>query len=267
MSHASPISRTVFLPLVGLLGMSLLALCLGTASTAAKAACPIQYEQLLAALKASVKASGGPGNGGFDTHEWAAVVARDGNVCAVAFSGPTADAQWPGSRLIAAEKASSANGLSVKQMAISTANLYAAVQPGGPLFGLELTNPVDVINAYRGDPATFGTKNDPLVGRPIGGIVVFGGGLALYDASGIVGALGVSGDSSCADHNIAWRVRGALGLDKVPAGVNPKAKDAIVYDLEPNGKSASGWGHPKCAGSEADIAAELGAGVGGSMRQ
>jgi uncharacterized protein GlcG (DUF336 family) len=240
---------------------------LGTGPAVAKAACPVQYEQLTAALKASVKASGGPGNGGFDTHEWAAVVARDGSVCAVAFSGPTPDAQWPGSRLIAAEKANTANGMSVKQMAISTANLYAGVQPGSPLFGLELTNPVNIVAAYRGDPAAFGTKNDPLVGQPIGGIVVFGGGLALYDANGIVGGLGVSGDSSCADHNIAWRLRGALGLDKVPAGVNPKSKDAIIYDIGPNGKSASGWGHPKCAGSEADVAAELGAGVGGSMRQ
>nr|WP_291976167.1 heme-binding protein [Chelatococcus sp.] len=233
----------------------------------AGAPCPVQHDQLLSALKASVKASGGPVNGGFETHEWAAVVARDGALCAIAFSGPTVDAQWPGSRLIAAEKANTANGLSLAQMALSTANLYSAAQPGGPLFRLELTNPVNVAAAYSGDPTAFGTANDPLVGKPIGGIVVFGGGLALYDDRGIVGGLGVSGDSSCADHNIGWRIRAALGLDKVPAGVNPQRKDAIVYDIDPNGKSASGWGHPKCAGREADIASELGAGVGGSMRQ
>ena len=233
----------------------------------AAAPCPVQYDQLQNALKASVKASGGPANGGYENHEWAVVVARDGNVCAVAFSGPAADSQWPGSRLIAAEKANTANGLSLNQMALSTANLYAAAQPGGPLFGLTLTNPVNIANAYAGDPTSFGTAGDPLVGKPIGGVVVFGGGLALYDANGIVGGLGTSGDSSCADHNVAWRVRGALGLDKVPAGVSPQAKDAIIYDIDPNGKSASGWGHPKCSGSEADIAAELGAGVGGSMRK
>ncbi|WP_352502169.1 MULTISPECIES: heme-binding protein [unclassified Mesorhizobium] len=221
----------------------------------------------MAALKANVKASGGPGNGGFDTHEWAAVVARDGTVCAVAFSGPTADAQWPGSRLIAAEKANTANGLSLAQMALSTANLYAPVQPGGPLYGLQATNPVNPAVAYAGDPSTFGSSSDPLLGKPIGGVVAFGGGLALYDAKGMVGALGISGDSSCADHNVAWRVRAALGLDKVPAGINPDRKDAIIYDLDPGGKSASGWGHPLCAGSEADVAAELGAGVGGSIHK
>ncbi|MER8799482.1 heme-binding protein [Mesorhizobium sp. M0012] len=233
----------------------------------AQAPCPADHDKLLAALKANVKASGGPGNGGFDTHEWAAVVARDGTVCAVAFSGPTADAQWPGSRLIAAEKANTANGLSLAQMALSTANLYAPVQPGGPLYGLQATNPVNPAVAYAGDPSTFGSSSDPLLGKPIGGVVAFGGGLALYDAKGMVGALGISGDSSCADHNVAWRVRAALGLDKVPAGINPDRKDAIIYDLDPGGKSASGWGHPLCAGSEADVAAELGAGVGGSIHK
>lgn len=81
---------------------------------------------------------------------------------------------------------------------------------------------------------------------------------------GFVGGLGVSGDSSCTDHNVAWRVRAALGLDKVQAGVNPERKDAIVDDLNPENKSASGFGHPKCVGTEPDVADELGAGVGGT---
>jgi hypothetical protein len=42
----------------------------------------------------------------------------------------------------------------------------------------------------------------------IGGINVFGGGLGLYSAGKrAVGGIGVSGDTSCADHNIAWRIR------------------------------------------------------------
>jgi hypothetical protein len=81
---------------------------------------------------------------------------------------------------------------------------------------------------------------------------VFGGGLALYSASGkLVGAIGVSGDSSCADHNIAWRTRSGLGLDFVPAGVaalfsgDANHPDNIVYDIDA-GVSAKGWGHPIC---------------------
>jgi uncharacterized protein GlcG (DUF336 family) len=46
--------------------------------------------------------------------------------------------------------------------------------------------------------------------------------VALYAADGrIVGGLGVSGDYSCADHNIAWKVRHLLELDYVPSGVDP----------------------------------------------
>ncbi|WFP65710.1 heme-binding protein [Mesorhizobium sp. WSM4904] len=247
------------------LGLLILAIvALSQTPARAQAPCPVDHDKLLSALKANVKASGGPANGGFETNEWAAIVARDGTVCAMAFSGPTADAQWPGSRLIEAEKANTANGVSVANMALSTANLYAGAQPAGPLFGLQTTSPVNQAAAYAGDAGTFGSANDPLIGKPIGGVVVFGGGLALYDGKRIVGGLGVSGDSSCADHNVAWRVRTALGFDKVPAGVNPNLKDAIIYDIDPGGKSASGWGHPLCQGKEGDVAAELGAGVGGS---
>ena len=67
--------------------------------------------------------------------------------------------------------------------------------------------------------------------------------------------LGVSGDSSCADHVIAWRVRDALNLDHVPAGVSGDSSrpDNIVYDISQPGKSQAvdpksggGWGHPHC---------------------
>ena len=33
-----------------------------------------------------------------------------------------------------------------------------------------------------------------------------------------VGAIGVSGDTSCTDHATAWRIRAVLGLNKVPGG-------------------------------------------------
>jgi uncharacterized protein GlcG (DUF336 family) len=216
--------------------------------------CPVNYDQLAKALKASVKASGGPTNGGFDSHEWASVVTRDGSVCAVAFSGSKADDQWPGSRVISMVKANTANAFSVKPMALSTANLFAQAQPGQSLYSI--VQPASP-EANAGEASQFGTASDPALGKRVGGVIVFGGGLALYNESGVIGGLGVSGDSSCADHNVAWRIRKALSLDKTPQ------KDAIIYDLGADGKSASGFGHPKCAGHEADIASEIGAGVGG----
>jgi hypothetical protein len=58
-----------------------------------------------------------------------------------------------------------------------------------------------------------------MIGQAIGGIIVFGGGLALYSPQGkIVGGLGLSGDTSCTDHVIAWKVRHELHLDAVPMG-------------------------------------------------
>jgi hypothetical protein len=77
-------------------------------------------------------------------------------------------------------------------------------------------------------------------------VIVFGGGLALYKDNDVVGGRGISGDSACADHNVAWRIRKALGLDNLPAGPNPERKDAIIYDMNAAGQSASGFGHPKC---------------------
>jgi uncharacterized protein GlcG (DUF336 family) len=225
--------------------------------------CPVDHARLQAALRASVKPSGGPENGGFENNEWASIVARDGSVCAVAFSGATATDQWPGSRLISVEKATTANAFSLKAMALATANLFALAQPGQSLFGITTANPPSPV-AGAGDAAQFGTPNDPMDGKRIGGVIAFGGGLALYDGNDVVGGLGVSGDSACADHNVAWRVRQALGLDKVPAGVNPQRKDAIIYDMNTSGQSASGFGHPKCAGKEADVADHIGAGVGGA---
>lgn len=226
--------------------------------------CPIDHDRLADFLKKSVKASGGLSNGGLDNNEWAAVVNRDGVVCAVAFSGNKADDQWPGSRAIAAEKANTANAFSLANKAIATANLYAQAQPGGYLFGAALSSPPNPAALYAGEPSQYGSPQDPFVGKPLGGVIVFGGGLALYDGNGLAGGLGVSGDSACADHNVAWRVRHFLGLDHVPAGVSPNMKDAIIYDIGPDGKSTSGFGHPKCDGKEDQIAVDLGAGVNGS---
>jgi uncharacterized protein GlcG (DUF336 family) len=167
--------------------------------------------------------------------------------------------------VISAQKANTANAFSLPKLALSTAQLYSATQPGGSLFGLQASNPVDVSVAYRGNAADFGQPNDPMIGGRIGGVNVFGGGLALYNKAGeLVGAVGVSGDSSCADHNIAWRTRHSLNLDFVPGGVGPDSSrpDNIVFDITPAsglmiGVSASGWGHPICSPAAQTISGTL----------
>jgi uncharacterized protein GlcG (DUF336 family) len=199
-------------------------------------------------------------NGGLSFNMWATVVDRSGIVVAVVFTGATEGDQWPGARLLSAQKANTVNNLSLKAFALSTANLYAAVQPGGSLFGLQEANPINEDAAFGGNASDYGTTKDYMVGKRIGGTNVFGGGFALYNTSGdIVGGVGVSGDTSCADHAIGWRVRHALNLDNVPAGVaDGGTDDNIIYDFS-GGQSAGGFGQPNClsASTEKPIAASL----------
>jgi uncharacterized protein GlcG (DUF336 family) len=216
------------------------------------------HDKLKAALVAAAK-EGDKGNGGLGNQSWAVVVNRDGIVCAVVFSGPDRNAEWPGSRLVAAEKANTANAFSAPNFALSTANLYSAAQPGSSLYGIATAVPPNPQAAFAGNPASFGEPNDPYVGKPIGGVIVFAGGLALYDTKGkLLGALGVSGDTACADHVVAWKVRHALKMDGVPMGAAPDQTDNIIFDIQ-NGVSASGFGHPPCKGGlpSEDIAKRL----------
>ncbi len=216
------------------------------------------YSQLKTALDNAVMTEGS----GLNNQMWGTIVDRDGIVCAVAFSGADRGSQWPGSRAIAAQKANTANSFSLDGLALSTANLFSAVQPGGSLYGLQASNPVDVDVVYRGPSSNYGNANDPMVGRKIGGVNVFGGGLALYNsARKVVGAVGVSGDTSCADHRIGWRVRNNLNLDHLSGvpGVSGDSDhpDNMVFDITPNpnggtGVSAGGFGHAHCLSVEAD---------------
>lgn len=216
-----------------------------------------------AALKAALDKATADDKSGLNNQMWATIVDRDGVVCAVAFSGVDRAAQWPGSRVISAQKANTANAFGLDSssnsggsgqangLALSTANLYSAVQPGGSLFGLQFSNPVDTTVAYRGPDARYGAPTDPMDGGRIGGVNVFGGGLGLFAADKkMVGGLGVSGDTSCADHNIAWLIRKNLSLDHL-AGVggvsgDKERPDNIVFDLDNSGKSKGGFGHPQC---------------------
>ena len=217
------------------------------------------HRELAEALKAVVREGN---NGGIGLNMWATIVNRDGVVARVAFSGSDRGDQWPGSRVISAQKANTANAFSLPTLALSTANLYSAVQPGGSLFGLQESNPVDTSVAYKGPSKNYGQHNDPMIGKKIGGVNVFGGGLALYNAQGkLVGGLGVSGDTSCTDHIIAWKIRHRLNLDNVPTGVSPSHDDNILHDITPDAHnhpvSASGFGHPVCDTAALTIASNL----------
>jgi len=226
-------------------------------------------DQLRAALAQATGVSADPvpdGNAGLNFNMWATVVDTAGIVVAVVYTGAKEGDQWQGSRLLSAQKATTALNYSLDAayagfsgLALSTANLYSATQPGGSLFGLQEANPINEAVAYGGNIADYGTPNDYMVGRRIGGTNVFGGGFALYDAAGnLVGAVGVSGDTSCADHNVGWKTRFYLNLDNVPAGVAPSGTDNIIYDIT-GGVSASGFGHPHCldAAAESAVADDL----------
>jgi uncharacterized protein GlcG (DUF336 family) len=247
------------------------------ASTSNCANLPTQADLINALTAAKVKPQWSVG---LKNDMWAAIVDTHGVVCAVAKTGGSATGtQWLASRVIAAQKASTANSLSLNgdangsPIALSTANLWAATQPGGSLFGLQASNPVDTTVAYGsnntnnpvGDQkdidALYGTATDPMVGWYIGGVNVFGGGFALYDSNKkVVGGLGLSGDTSCADHVKAWIVRDQLHLDYVPGGVSPTKDDNMINDVtgsHGNFESKGGFGHPTCGFGEEKVVSTL----------
>jgi uncharacterized protein GlcG (DUF336 family) len=168
------------------------------------------------------------GNGGLFKPNlmWSAIVDRSGTLCSVIKTGDA----WPGSRQIAIAKAFTANGFSNNQLALSTANLYAPTQPGGSLYGLNNSNPFN----------PFFLPDNVGIGFVPGGIITFGGGVALYQNGQVIGGLGVSGDTSCADHAIAYTMRRLAGLDKIPNGPN-SGTDNIVY-----GPPFTGFEQPHC---------------------
>jgi uncharacterized protein GlcG (DUF336 family) len=202
--------------------------------------CPVIFERLNSHLDDADEAD----SSGFNNHYWAVVVNREGIVCSVAYSGRDRDSQRLLGRQVAAAKAFTAHGMSLEHAPISTAQLYPWVQPGAtanPMFGLAHGAPVDPDAAYEGDYNQFGTRNDPMVGRRVGGTITFGGGLALYSGGDLVGGLGLSGDTACADHSTAWRLRADLRLTP------PSPIDGITL----NDTS----GHPHCPNDGATVGA------------
>lgn len=174
------------------------------------------------------------------TRMWAAVVNRDGEICAFATSTADPAKVWPGSQAIAKAKAYTANAFSLDQdggptggFPLSTARLYTFTQPGHSLWSLGQSN---LFNPSALAPPTGQGLG---LNQIAGGLIFFGGGVGLYKDGSIIGGLGISGDTSCADHEIAKRVRNLLAMD--PNG-GPTVDD-ITYSSK---DGASVFTHPLC---------------------
>lgn len=200
---------------------------------------------------------------GFGLGMWATLMDTSGKVCMVysvdgdigtANGGEDAgNTAWLGSRVISAQKANTANAFSLDEISIPTGAISAAVYPGGSLYGLQHSNPVDVTAVYKGAAKTFGTKADTMKNKRPGGVNVFGGGIALYDGGGVkVGAVGVSGDTSCRDAAMAFNVRAQLGLD------NPPNDDTLYLVAVPDEL----FEQPACGVNDPDNAFSFGVVVG-----
>lgn len=211
-----------------------LALCWGRSAVAAPANCtglPTEAELRAAMIAAqAATTAGGLFNGAL---MWGATVNRDGEICSYVTTTADPTQVWPGSEAIAKAKAFTANAFSLDTFALSTAMLYTFTQPGHSLWSLgqsNLWNP-----AVTAPPSGAGGGK----GQIGGGLIFFGGGVPLYRNGNIIGGLGISGDTSCADHEIAKETRDQLNLN--PAG--GKTADDIVYS--PPGPP-SVFAHPLC---------------------
>jgi uncharacterized protein GlcG (DUF336 family) len=178
---------------------------------------------------------GGEAGGLFSgRREWAAIVNRQGVICATAVATDDPAASWPGSQAISKAKAYTANSYSTDDLPLSTARLYTLTQPGHSLWGVSQPNPFDA--GCLVEPSES-SKTD---GKICGGAIAFGGGVPLYKQKTRVGGLGVSGDTACADHEIAKRIRHFAQLDPEKG----EFADDITYGRF-DGPSA--FSHPLCA--------------------
>jgi uncharacterized protein GlcG (DUF336 family) len=191
-------------------------------------------EAALRGFLAAAPAAGGDAGGLFHGERmWAAVVNRDGEFCAAATSTSDPSQVWPGSQAIAKAKAYTANAFSLDTLALSTAQLYTFTQPGHSLWSLGQSNLFE--SKFLAPPSGQGGGKEQIAG----GLIFFGGGVALYSNGKIIGGLGISGDTSCADHEIAKRVRDLATLN--PSG------GATVDDISYSSKDgASVFTHPLC---------------------
>ncbi len=180
-------------------------------------------------------AEGGDAGGLFDGKmEWASVVNRNGELCATAVATDEPASAWPGSQAISKAKAYTANAYSTDSLPLSTARLYTLTQPGHSLWGVAEPNP------FRADCLVSPQDSGKTNGRICGGSIAFGGGVPLYRGKTRVGGLGVSGDTACADHEIAKRIRHLANLDPEKG----EFADDIVFA---SADGPSEFAHPMCA--------------------
>jgi hypothetical protein len=116
---------------------------------------------------------------------------------------------------------------------MSTARLYTLAQPGHSLFGIAAGNP------FSAECLVAPTDADRTRGKLCGGAIVFGGGVPLYKGKTRVGGLGASGDTACADHEIAKRIRHLAQLDPEKGAY----ADDIVFA---SADGPSPYAHPLC---------------------
>jgi len=166
--------------------------------------------------------------------EWAAVVNREGEICATAVATDEPTSAWPGSQAIAKAKAYTANAFSTDTMALSTARLYTLTQPGHSLWGVAQPN------AFNPECLVSSKDSGKTDGKVCGGAIAFGGGVPLYRGKTRVGGLGLSGDTACADHEIAKRIRHLANLDPEKG----QFADDITYSSV---DGPSQFTHPLCA--------------------
>jgi uncharacterized protein GlcG (DUF336 family) len=188
----------------------------------------------LRTLLQAAPAAGGNAGGLFGgARMWGAVVNRDGKLCAYTTSTADPTQVWPGSQAIAKAKAYTANAFSLDTLPLSTARLYTFVQPGHSLASLGQSNLFDP--HFLAPPGGQGGG----INQITGGLIFFGGGVALYRSGRVIGGLGISGDTACTDHEIAKRVRLAAMLN--PPAALPS--DDITYSSV---DGASVFTHPLC---------------------
>jgi uncharacterized protein GlcG (DUF336 family) len=192
--------------------------------------------QLKQFLNDAVSAGGTVGGLFNGTRMWGAIVNRDGELCVYTTSTNDPTQVWPGSEAIAKAKAFTANAFSLDSFALSSARLYTFTQPGHSLWSLGQSNLFD--SRFLAPPGGQGGGKNQIAG----GLIFFGGAVPLYRNGRILGGLGISGDTSCADHEIAKRVRHLANLDPTHLPGGMLADDIIYSPPDP----PSVFAHPLC---------------------